>query len=322
MIHNSIHIPVLLKEVITVLDPKPGEFFIDGTVGNGGHSVAILEKIEPKGILLGTDLDEMTLQKAKEKIAANSKLILVRSNYADLPEILEKLRRSDLSSEVGAPTEASGEKLPKADGLLLDLGFSSEQLIAGRGFSFSGPEEPLLMTYDRYAVPVKSLIKQLKEFELAEIIKEFGEEHRAKRIAYAIKHNRFPIETNKQLAEVVAKALPRNYERGRIHPATRTFLALRIYANQELDNLKKLLDSSERILKIGGRIAIISFNSLEDRIVKNYFREKSKEGKIEILTKKPISPSIEEIKQNPRSRSAKLRAAKIINYDNNPTSQK
>ncbi len=231
----------------------------------------------------------------KEKIAANSKLILVRSNYADLPEILER------------------ENLPKADGLLLDLGFSSEQLIAGRGFSFSGPEEPLLMTYDRYAVPVKSLIKQLNEPELAEIIKEFGEEHCVKRIAHAIKHSRFQIETNKQLAEVVAKALPRNYEKGRIHPATRTFLALRIYANQELENLKKLLDFSERILKIGGRIAIISFNSLEDRIVKNYFREKSKEGKMEILTKKPISPSIEETKQNPRSRSAKLRAAILIN---------
>jgi len=240
---------------------------------------------------LGTDLDETTLEKVKGKITPNSKLILVRSNYADLPEIMEK------------------ENLPKADGLLLDLGFSSEQLTAGRGFSFSGPEEPLLMTYDRYAVPVKSLIKQLKEFELAEIIKEFGEEHRAKRIAHAIKQNRYPIETNKQLAEVVTRALPRNYERGRIHPATRTFLALRIYANQELDNLKKLLDSSGRILKIEGRIAVISFNSLEDRIVKNYFREKSNEGIMEILTKKPIGPSLEEIKQNPRSRSAKLRAA-------------
>lgn len=299
------HIPVLLKEIIAVLDPKPGEFFIDGTVGDGGHSVAILEKIGPEGMLLGTDLDETTLEKVKEKIATKSKLILVRSNYADLPDILEK------------------ENLPKADGLLLDLGFSSEQLTAGRGFSFSGPEEPLLMTYDRYAVPVKNLIRQLNEPELAEIIKEYGEEHMAKRIAHAIKNSRSPIETNKQLAEIVAKVLPRNYERGRIHPATRTFLALRIYANQELDNLKKLLDSLGRILKIGGRAAIISFNSLEDRIVKNYFREKSKEGIMEILTKKPISPIFEEIKQNPRSRSAKLRAAKIINnYDNNPTSQK
>jgi len=285
------HIPVLLKEIIAVLDPKPGEFFIDGTVGDGGHSVAILEKIGPEGMLLGTDLDETTLEKVKEKIATKSKLILVRSNYADLPDILEK------------------ENLPKADGLLLDLGFSSKQLTAGRGFSFSGPEEPLLMTYDRYAVPVKNLIRQLSEPELAEIIKEYGEEHMAKRIAHAIENSRSPIETNKQLAEIVAKVLPRNYERGRIHPATRTFLALRIYANQELDNLKKLLDSLGRILKIGGRAAIISFNSLEDRIVKNYFREKSKEEIMEILTKKPISPIFEEIKQNPRSRSAKLRAA-------------
>jgi 16S rRNA (cytosine1402-N4)-methyltransferase len=305
------HIPVLLKEIIAVLNPKSGEFFIDGTIGDGGHSVAILEKIGSKGILLGTDLDETNLGKLKENIKTESKIILVQSNYADLPEIIENL-----------PAGRHGENLPKADGLLLDLGFSSEQLTAGRGFSFSGPEEPLLMTYDRYAVPVKNLIRQLSEPELAEIIKEYGEERMAKRIAHAIKNNRFPIETNKQLAETVAKALPRNYERRRIHPATRTFLALRIYANQELGNLKKILNSSEEILKIGGRIAIISFNSLEDRIVKNFFREKSKEGKMEILTKKPITPSLEEIKQNPRSRSAKLRAAKIINYDNNSTSQK
>ncbi|MDP3052400.1 MAG: 16S rRNA (cytosine(1402)-N(4))-methyltransferase RsmH [bacterium] len=294
MLHVSGHIPVLLKETITVLDPKPGEFFIDGTVGNGGHSVAILEKIEPKGTLLGTDLDETTLQKVKEKITVNSKSILVQSNYADLPEILKR------------------EDLPKADGLLLDLGFSSEQLTTGRGFSFSGPEEPLLMTYDPYAVPVKNLLKRLNEPELAEIIKNLGEEHCAKRIAHAIKQNRFPIETNKQLAEAVAGVLPKNYERGRIHPATRTFLALRVYANQELANLEKLLNSLNEILKIGGRVAIISFNSLEDRIVKNYFREKAKEGKMEILTKKPITPSLEEIKQNSRSRSAKLRAAKLL----------
>ncbi len=294
------HIPVLLKEVITVLDPKPGEFFIDGTVGNGGHSVAILEKIGPEGILLGTDLDETTLQKVKEKIAANPKLILVQSNYADLPEILKAL-----------PAGRQG-KLRKADGLILDLGFSSEQLAIGRGFSFSGPEEPLLMTYDPYAVPVKNLLKKLNEPELADVIKNFGEEHCAKRIAHAIKQNRFPIETNKQLAEVVARVLPKNYERGRIHPATRTFLALRIYANRELANLEKLLNSLNEVLKIGGRVAIISFNSLEDRIVKNYFREKAKEGKMEILTKKPIAPSPEEIKQNPRARSAKLRAAKLL----------
>ncbi len=299
------HIPVLLKEVIAVLDPKPGEFFIDGTVGNGGHMVSVLEKIMPSGKFLAVDWDESSLMKTKEEIEAkfstlNSKfkIFWFNDNYANLPEI---------SKELG-----------KADGLLLDLGFSSEQLATGRGFSFSGPEEPLLMTYDLYAVPVKNLIKKLNEPELAEIIKDFGEEHYAKRISRAIKQSRFPIETNKQLAEAVARAVPKNYERGRIHPATRTFLALRIYANQELANLEKLLNSLNEILKIGGRIAVISFNSLEDRIVKNFFRGKSKEGKMEILTKKPIIPTIEEIKENPRSRSAKLRAAKIINYDNNP----
>ncbi|MFA5084229.1 MAG: 16S rRNA (cytosine(1402)-N(4))-methyltransferase RsmH [Candidatus Paceibacterota bacterium] len=300
------HIPVLLKETIAVLEPKPGEFFIDGTVGNGGHMVSVLEKMMPSGKFLAADWDENTLMKTKKEIeekfpnlGSDFEIFWFNDNYANLPEI---------SKELG-----------KADGLLLDLGFSSEQLASGRGFSFSGPEEPLLMTYDIYAVPVKNLLKKLIEPELAGIIRNFGEERYAGRIAHAIKQSRSPIETNKQLAEAVAKAVPQNYERGRIHPATRTFLALRIYANHELTNLEKLLNSLNGILKIGGRVAIISFNSLEDRIVKNFFREKSKEGKMEILTKKPVSPGPEEVKQNPRSRSAKLRAAKIINYDNNPT---
>jgi len=297
-LHASGHIPVLLKETIAVLNPKPGEFFIDGTVGNGGHAAPILEKIMPSGKFLAVDWDESNLMKTKKEIEAKfsvpdskSKIFWLDGNYLNLPEVLKDLG--------------------KADGLLLDLGFSSEQLATGRGFSFSGPEEPLLMTYDVYEVPVKTLIKKLSEPELAQIIKNFGEERYSKRISRAIKQSRFPIETNKQLAEAVARTVPKNYERGRIHPATRTFLALRIYANQELANLEKLLGSLNEILKTGGRIAIISFNSLEDRIVKNFFREKAKEGKMEILTKKPISPEFEEIKQNPRSRSAKLRAASM-----------
>jgi 16S rRNA (cytosine1402-N4)-methyltransferase len=284
------HIPVLLKEVIEILKPQPGEFFIDGTVGGGGHAAEIIKRIGSKGKFLGIDWDENN----------SNELISVHGNFADLPEILKNL-----------PAGRQG-KLGKADGLFLDLGFSSEQLESGKGFSFSGPEEPLLMIYDQEMIPVKDWLKKLTEKELTEIIRNFGDERYAGRISRAIKQNRFPVETNKQLAEVVSQAVPGNYERGRIHPATRTFLALRIFANQELLNLKKVLNSLNQILKVGGRIAIISFNSSEDRIVKIFFREQKKEGKMEILTKKPISPAFEEIKQNPRARSAKLRAAILI----------
>jgi len=281
------HIPVLLNEVIAVLKPQPGEFFIDGTFGSGGHAQEIIEKIGPSGKFLGIDWDKKQLEKLMT-------CDVINGNFAELPEILEE------------------RNLSKANGLLLDLGFCSEQLESGRGFGFMGPEEPLLMTYNQEVIPVKDWLKKLSEKELTKIIREFGEERYADRISRAIKQSRRPIETNKKLAEIIQQAVPRNYEHGRIQPATRTFLALRIFANQELLNLEKVLYSLEKILKVGGRVAIISFNSLEDRLVKNYFREKAKEGKLEILTKKPIRPSLEEIKNNPRSRSAKLRAAKIL----------
>lgn len=268
------HTPVLLNEVITTLDPKPGEFFIDGTFGSGGHSKAIQEKIGTSGRLLAIDWDK------------------TGENFADLPEILKK------------------RELPKADGLMIDLGFSSEQLSSGRGFSFER-NEPLLMTYDFSAKPVREILKELSEEELAKIIKDLSDERFAKRIAQRIEEylKRKPIETSKELAEIIKSAVPKNYERGRIHPATRTFMALRIYANKELENLEKLLKNMELILKPGGRAAIISFHSLEDRLVKNYFRDLSKVGRLKILTKKPITASREEILMNPRARSAKLRAA-------------
>lgn len=285
------HLPVLLQETIAILNPQPGEFFIDGTLGSAGHSLEILKKLESRGKLLGIDWDEIMLSRAKEKLKNFPNAIFVDGNYAELPAILAK------------------EKLPLADGLLLDLGFCSEQLESGRGFNFAGPEEPLLMAYDVRRPAVKTLLKNLSEKELTEIIRIFGEERYAGRISRAIKQNRQPIETNKELAEIVCWAVPQNYERGRIHPATRTFLALRIYANGELENLKKVLDSLEKILKPGGRIAIISFNSLEDRIVKQKFRALKQNNVLEILTKKPIRPNIEEIKNNPRGRSAKLRVA-------------
>ena len=267
------HIPVLLKEVLEVLDPKPGEFFIDGTAGGGGHSQAIQERIGPNGKLLAIDWEK------------------TGENYADLPEILLK------------------KNLEKADGLLLDLGFSSEQIGNGRGFSFQ-KDEPLLMTYDKNAEPLKEILRELTEEEIEKILKDFGEERFAKKIAKAIysaeRHR--PIETTFQLAETVKKAVSAS---GRIHPATRTFMAFRIYANHELENLERILKNLHQVLRGGGRAGIISFHSLEDRLVKNYFRDYAKTGKLEILTKKPIVADFQEIKVNPRARSAKLRAAKI-----------
>ncbi|MBI2025050.1 MAG: 16S rRNA (cytosine(1402)-N(4))-methyltransferase RsmH [Candidatus Harrisonbacteria bacterium] len=275
------HIPVLLKETIEGLNPQPEEFFIDGTFGAGGHSQAIKEKIGANGKLLAIDWEK------------------TGENFADLPEILEK------------NPPAGGTK---ADGLILDLGVSSEQLdISGRGFSFLR-DEPLLMTYNPKEEPVRQILTELTEVELFKIIKEYGEERYARRIAKAIyeRERGQPILTSGELAKVIANAVPKNYERGRIHPATRTFQALRIYANRELENLERLLQNLRQIIKPGGRVAIISFHSLEDRLVKNYFRDYRKQGKMEIFTKKPIQASKEEIQKNPRSRSAKLRVAKIL----------
>lgn len=299
------HYPVLLKEVIEFLAPKPGSFIIDGTVDGGGHSAAILERISPKGVLLGIDWDRNMSNGVKERIAeiSNSqfpvyKFIFVHGNYADLPEILRK------------------RKLGKADGLLLDLGFSSEQLESSkRGFSFgpSADGEPLLMTYDSGSKPVKRILIELGEKELAKIIFDLSGEKFAARIAGAIKTAEKVkiIETSDELARIVRHAVPGRYERGRIDPATRTFQALRIYANDELGNLRRILSRLPEILNPGGRVVVISFHSLEDRLVKDAFRSMARVKNLKILTKKPVIPSREEILKNPRSRSAKLRAAVI-----------
>lgn len=291
------HRPVLLNEVIQALNPKPGEFFIDGTLGGGGHALAILEKISPGGKLLVVDWDKSAVEVFKSKVKnSESTIVAVNDNFANLPDILER------------------EKLGRANGLLLDLGMSSDQLeSSGRGFSFSR-DEPLLMTFDVAAVPAREILKNLTEQELSEIIRKYGEEKYAQAIAGSIKRRQKtgPLETTRSLAEAIETAVPKQYERGRIHPATRTFMALRIYANRELENLELILKSLESVLRPGGKMAIISFHSLEDRLVKNYFRGLSKANKLKILVKKPIVASPEEIKINPRARSAKLRAAQIL----------
>jgi 16S rRNA (cytosine1402-N4)-methyltransferase len=268
-------------------------------VDGGGHAAAIADIIGPTGTLLGLDWDERLLERCKARFAGQKNVIMIHGNYADLPEIM---REHDLE---------------KADGLLIDLGFSSEQLEAsGRGFSFgeSSKNEPLLMTYDDARTPVWQILREESEESLANIIYEFGGERMSRRIAKAIKdHGRKkPIMTAGELADVVRETLPGKYEHGRIDPATRTFQALRIYANGELENLKTLLKNLGVIVKPGRRVAIVSFHSTEDGIVKRAFQSLAKEGAIAIITKKPVEASREEISENPRSRSAKIRAAEII----------
>lgn len=292
------HKPVLLKETIEILNPQPGEFFIDGTIGNGGHAMAILEKIGPKGKLLGIDWDGNAIERLKIERFKNYKNVILRQgNYADLPEILKSLKDGKFKSL-------------KADGLLLDLGFSSEQL-AGRGFSFLR-NEFLDMRYSTDTeITAAEVVNSFNEKDLADIIYNYGEERYSRRIARKIVEERRkkPIKTTFELAALVNKAVP---GRGRLNPSTKTFQALRIYVNKELENLETLLKNLNKIVK--GRIAIISFHSLEDRLVKNYFRELKKSGKAEILTGKPIRSTIQEIQINPRSRSAKLRTI-IINHE-------
>ena len=300
------HVPVLLKEVIEILNPQAGEFFIDGTIGNAGHSLEALERIGPKGKLLGIDWDKNAIERLKIKRLKDFKnVILVNANYADLPEILK------------------AHNLPKADGLLLDLGFLSEQLESERGFSFL-KNEVLDMRYSAFGeLKIKNsefrnqtaaeVVNTFSEKDLADIFYKYGEERYSRRIAKGIieeRNEKKRILTTFDLVEVIKRAVPKNYEKGRINPATRVFQALRIYVNKELENLERLLKNLGEILAPGGRTAIISYHSLEDRLVKNAFKDLERQKAAKILAKKPIRPTLEEIRQNPRSRSAKMRAIK------------
>lgn len=292
------HVSVLLNEVLELLDPKPGGFFIDGTTDGGGHATAVIERIGPDGMFLGLDWDKGMVERLKEKFKAiKSKVIIEHSNYAEVKKVMER------------------HGLPRADGLLLDLGFSSTQLEDERGMSFQ-KDEPLDMRYDMTAdtSTAADVVNGLPEKELADTIYQYGEERMSRRIAKHIVEQRRKkkIHTTKDLADMVASAVGKGYEKGRIHPATRVFQALRIYVNKELDNLETVLADCVDIIKPGGHIAIISFHSLEDRIVKTRFKEMEKAGKGNILTKKPITATEDEIRQNPRSRSAKLRAFEFL----------
>ena len=296
--HGEIgHVPVLLKEAIDFLAVRRGGTYIDATVGLGGHSLEIARRLGAPGHLIGLDKDPAALEKAGVRLRTSG-----LGEQADRPRI--ELRHASFASLA----EVQG---PMADGLLADLGVSSLQFADPmRGFSFQA-EGPLDMRMDPQSeLTAEQVVNQFDERELADLIYEFGEERRSRRIARAIVRSR-PIRTTAQLAEIVsAAARPMKYER--IHPATRTFQALRIFVNRELDDLRALLAATPQLLKPGGRLVIISFHSLEDRIVKDALRDGVKQGYYKLLTKKPVTAREEEVDRNPRARSAKLRAAEKV----------
>jgi 16S rRNA (cytosine1402-N4)-methyltransferase len=286
------HEPVLVEETLSLLGPERGGLFVDCTVGLGGHSRALLEHGATTVLGLDRDPDALALA-ARELAAFGDRVELVHADYRDLEQVL------DLRGIAGVA------------GALADLGISSMQLSAeGRGFSFQR-DEPLDMRMDRSAgAPVADLIATVDEEELANVIFEYGEERYSRRIARAIARAResAPVATTGQLAQIVRRAVPvRGHQR--IDPATRTFQALRIWVNRELDGLDAFLRAAARRLLIGARLAVIAFHSLEDRIVKHTFRALAHgEAAVRVLTKRPIESSADEVARNPRARSAKLRA--------------
>lgn len=308
------HVPVLLNEVIEGLNIKNDGIYVDATLGGGGHSQYIAKKLT-SGKLIGIDQDEDALKKAIEVLKPyNENIILIHDNYENLEKVLRDLG------------------IDKVDGILLDIGVSSHQLDEkSRGFSHN-KDAPLDMRMDRTtSFTARDLVNTYSEKELEEIIWNYGEERWAKRIAEFIVEERKkkPIETTMELVTVIKKAIPKGARREGPHPAKQTFQALRIEVNRELEVLKNSIPNMVKLLKPGGRIAIISFHSLEDRIVKNIFRELFKEcicppefpqcicdkvREIEIITRRPITPSKKEVKENPRSRSAKLRIGEKLKF--------
>lgn len=289
-----IHTAVLKKEVLEHLDPKQNENFVDCTVGEGGHSEDILAKNGPEGKVLGIDLDPQQITASQWlHVQYKDRVILVNDSYTHITEIAER------------------KGFTPINGILLDLGMSSAQLIrAHKGFSFQ-VDQGLDMRYNDEAnyLTADKIINEWPEEKIAEILEDYGEEKFAKKIAKNIIEERKKgrIKTTFQLIEIIKDATPSAYWRGKIHYATRTFQALRIAVNDELENVKRVLPQAISLLAPEGRLVVISFHSLEDRIVKSFFAEESKKGTVKILTKKPITAGREELGKNPRARSAKLR---------------
>jgi len=308
MIAEFYHEPVMLKEVIDSLLVSKTGVYVDGTIGGAGHAYAILKATE--ALLVGIDRDEDALCFAEKRLAEfGSRKILVKENFANLDNILKSLN------------------IKQVDGVLLDMGVSSRQLDASeRGFSFS-QQAPLDMRMDRsMKSSAYDIVNTFAQSELEKMIRLYGEEKMAARIARAISKRRqeAPIRTTTELASIVASCMPAKLKWQKIHPATRTFQAIRIAVNHELENIKPAIHAAADVLKPGGRLCVISFHSLEDRIVKNEIRSLEggcvcppdipvcvckREAKLKNITKKAIMPTAEEIESNPRARSAKLRVA-------------
>lgn len=291
--NSEFHQSVLLNEVLEGLRPDRAHFVVDGTLGAGGHAKAMLERMPEGSELLGLDQDPAALEIAEETLKSFGKrVMLLNENYRNLVDVINaKARR-------------------KADAILLDLGLSSMQIdTANRGFSFQ-TDAPLDMRMNPAApITAKIIINQYSEKQLLEILWTYGEERFAKQIVKKIINARHakPIESTRELASIIFSAVPPRYRHGRIHPATRTFQALRIAVNDELGALEQFLKTAMETLAPGGRLGIISFHSLEDRIVKLAFRAFKEAHEADVLTKKPVMASDAEVEENPRARSAKLR---------------
>ncbi len=286
---QTVHVPVMLTEVLHWLDVAPGKLIADGTVGGGGHARAIAAAVQPAGRVLGVDRDERAIQRATSRCDGYP-VTLALASYDELPEVVQQTGFGPLQ------------------GIVLDLGFSSDQIAdRDRGFSYL-LDGPLDLRYDtRWGEPASQWLAQRSEREIADVIYQYGEERFSRRIAKRIVETRksHPIRTSGQLADLVRSCVPRS-KNHRIDPATRTFQALRIAVNDELAILERALRRIPDLLVPGGRLVVMSFHSLEDRIVKQAFRD---DPRLEVLTKKPLQAQPLELEQNPRARSAKLRAA-------------
>ena len=287
------HVPIMTDEVVDWLRPRSGDVVVDGTLGGGGHTRRLAECVGTDGVVIALDRDPAAVELA-ERTLSGLPVKIVQSNYCDLPEILEQLEITAIA------------------GVVLDLGVSSDQLAdQNRGFSFDS-DGPLDLRFNpREGEPAWRLLGRLKADTLADLIHEHGEERYSRRIAREIvqRRQKEPIRTADSLAAIVRRCVPRTTRRGGIDPATRTFQALRIAVNNELKSLEIVLRRIPACLRPGGRMAVLSYHSLEDRRVKHAFRD---DTRLEALVKKPVLPSTEEINRNPRARSAKLRVAERI----------
>ncbi len=298
---NMRHIPVLLQETIDGLALKNGDIFVDGTLGSAGHSEEVCRRFGTQVTIIGIDTDEDALERSEKYLQQKAcRFSLHHANFSEIKKVLEAEGREE------------------ANGILLDLGLSSHQLEeSGRGFTFQ-KDEPLLMTMRKNISPEQTtasdIVNLWKEENIADVIYAYGEERYSRRIAKAIVEARKKgeIKTTNELVEIIRGAVPGFYRNSKVNPATKTFQALRIVANDEMGNLERGLADAFEVLAKGGRLAVITFHSLEDRMVKRFFRDQADKGNGRLVTKKPIGPTETETKSNPRSRSAKVRIIEKI----------